>query len=87
MCLCLVTQLCLTLCDLKDCSQAPLSMGFARQEYWTRLPFPTLGDCPDPGIELVCPKAPTRAGGFFPTVPPRKSYSACICLNYSTIES
>ena len=76
MCLCLVTQLCLILCDLKDCSQVSLSMGFSRQEYWSRLPFPTLGDLPDPtGIELVCPVAPALAGGFFPTVPPRKSYS------------
>ena len=30
--------------------QVPLSMGFSRQEYWSRLPFPTLGDLPDPGI-------------------------------------
>ena len=31
--------------------KAPLSMGFSRQEYWSRLQFPALGDCPDPGIE------------------------------------
>ena len=31
--------------------QAPLSMGFPRQEYWSGLPFPTPGDLPDPGIE------------------------------------
>ena len=31
--------------------QAPLSMGFPRQEYWSVLPFPTPGDLPDPGIE------------------------------------
>ena len=55
--------------------QAPLSMEFSRQERWRRLPFPTLGDLPDPGIELVCPVAPALAGGFFSTVPPRKSYS------------
>ena len=35
--------------------QAPLSMGFSRQEYWSRLPFPSLGDLPDPGIE---PRSP-----------------------------
>ena len=33
--------------------QAPLSMGFSRQEYWSRLPFPSLGDLPDLGIEAV----------------------------------
>ena len=31
--------------------QAPLSMGFSRQEYWSGLPFSTLGDLSDPGIE------------------------------------
>ena len=31
--------------------QAPPSMGFSRQEYWSRLPFPSPGDLPDPGIE------------------------------------
>ena len=31
--------------------QAPLSMGFPRQEYWSGLPFPFPGDLPDPGIE------------------------------------
>ena len=35
--------------------QAPLSMEFSRQEYWSRLPFPSLGDCPDPGIEPAYP--------------------------------
>ena len=32
--------------------QAPLSMGFSRQEYWSGLPFPSLGDLPDPGIRI-----------------------------------
>ena len=31
--------------------QAPLSMGFSRQEYWSRLPFPSAGDLPSPGME------------------------------------
>ena len=35
--------------------QAPLSMGFPRQEYWNRLPFPSPGDLPDPGIEPTSP--------------------------------
>ena len=35
--------------------QAPLSMGFSRQEYWSQLPFPSPGDLPDPGIEPVSP--------------------------------
>ena len=45
-------QLCLTLCDLWTVArQAPLSMGFSRQEYWSGLPCPPPGDLPDPGIE------------------------------------
>ena len=35
--------------------QAPLSMGFSRQEYWSGLPFPSPGDPPDPGIKLGFP--------------------------------
>ena len=35
--------------------QAPLSMGFPRQEYWRGLPFPSPGDLPDQGIELASP--------------------------------
>ena len=35
--------------------QAPLSMGFPKQEYWSRLPFPPPGDLPDPGIKPVSP--------------------------------
>ena len=48
----LVTQL----CDPMDCSpQAPLPMGFAKQEYWSELPFSSPGDLPDPGIESRSP--------------------------------
>ena len=36
-------------------NQAPLSMGFSRQEYWSGLPFPSSGDLLDPGIELRSP--------------------------------
>ena len=35
--------------------QAPLSMGFSRQEYWSGLPFPSPEDLPDPGIKLASP--------------------------------
>ena len=53
--------------------QAPLSMGFPRQEYWRGLSFPPPMDFPDPGIELVSPESPTLAGAFFTTEPRRKS--------------
>ena len=39
--------------------QAPLSMGFPRQEYWSGLPFPSPGDLPVPGIKLVSPALQT----------------------------
>ena len=42
-----------------------LSMGSPRQEYWSRLPFPTPGDLPNPGIELVSLAPPALASGFF----------------------
>ena len=51
----LVSQSCLTLCDPMDYSQAPLSMEFSRQEYWSGLPFPSPGDLLDPGIEPESP--------------------------------
>ena len=49
--------------------QAPLSMGFPRQEYWSGLPFPSPGDLPRSGIE---PVSPAVAGRFFTTEPPGK---------------
>ena len=47
--------------------QAPLSMGFSRQEHWSGLPFPPLGNLSDPGIEPVSLSSPILAGGFFTT--------------------
>ena len=49
--------------------QAPLSMGFPRQEYWSGLPFPPPGDLPDPRIETA---SPALAGIFFTTEPSGK---------------
>jgi len=51
--------------------QAPLPMGFSRQEYWSGLPFPSLGDLPNPGIK---PESPALAGGFFTTEPQGKPF-------------
>ena len=64
-CVCVFAQLCLTLCDPWTLTrQALLSMGFSRQEYWSRLLFPTPGDLSDPEIE---PVSPALAGTFFMT--------------------
>ena len=45
--------------------QAPLFMGFSRQEYWSGLPCPSLGDLPDPRIKSTSLTSPAVAGGFF----------------------
>ena len=55
--------------------QAPLSMAFPRQEYWSELPSPTPGDLLDPGIKLA---SPALVGGFFTTEPPGKPDSLVV---------
>ena len=58
---------CVQLCDpWIVAQQAPLSMGFFRQEHWSGVPFSPPGDVPDPGIEL---ESPALAGVFFTTEP------------------
>ena len=49
--------------------QAPLSMGFPRQEYWSGLPFPSPGDLPEPGIK---PRFPALQADALPSEPPGK---------------
>ena len=61
----LVTKSCSTLvAPWTVAHQAPLSMGFSRQEYWSRLPFPSPEDLPNPGIE---PRSPTLQADSLPT--------------------
>ena len=65
-----VAQSCLTLCDPWTVAhQAPPSMGFSRQEYWSWLPFPSPGDLPDPGIE---PRFPRLQADALISAPPGK---------------
>ena len=52
--------------------QAPLSMEFSRQEYWSGLPFPSPGDLPDPGVE---PRSLTLQADSLPSEPPGKPFS------------
>ena len=65
---CLVAEFCLTLFEIVA-HQAPLSMPFPRQEYWSGLPFPSPEDLPHSGIK---PTSPALAGGFFTIEPPGK---------------
>ena len=52
--------------------QTPLSMEFSRQEYWSRLPFISPRNLPNPGIKLESPASSALAGGFFTTESPGK---------------
>ena len=64
----LVAQSCLTLCDPWTVAhQAPLSMEFSRQEYWSGLPFPSPGDLSNPGIKAGSPALPADS---LPPEPP-----------------
>ena len=53
-------------------------MEFFRQEYWSRLPFPTPGNLPDPNIQPTSPESPALAGRFFTTALPGEPWlSVC----------
>ena len=68
----IVTQSCLTLCDpWTVASQAPTSMEFCRQEYWSGLPVPSPGDLPNPETEAT---PPTWQADSLPSEPLEKSY-------------
>ena len=58
--------------------QAPLSMGVSRQEYWSGLPCPPLGDLPNPGIEPASLMSPALAGRFFTTSTSREAHSTTV---------
>ena len=57
-------------------NQAPLSMEFPREEYWSGLAFPTPGDLPDPGINPVSLMSPAWPAGSLPLAPP----ACCACV-------
>ena len=59
--------------------QAPLSMGFSRQKYWSGLPCPPPSHFPDPGIEPEFLVSPTLAGKFFTTAPSGKTMMRFKC--------
>ena len=65
-------QACLFVTPWTVAHQAPLSMKFSSQEYWSGLPFPTPGDLPDTGIELPSLAPLVLAGRFLTTEPPGK---------------
>ena len=68
--------------------QAPLTMGFLRQKYWSELPFPSPGDFPNPGME---PGSPALQADSLPSDPPGKPVFSIyhpqinICLSYAQV--
>ena len=62
---CLITKLYSALVTSWTVCQAPLSMGFSKQKYWSRLPFPSPGGFPDPGVE---PRSPALQADSLPTL-------------------
>ena len=67
---CVCAQLCPTPGTVA--CQAPLSMEFCRQKYWSALRFPSPGDLPHPGIQPLSLGSPALVGRFFTTTPPGK---------------
>ena len=69
--------------------QAPLSIGFSRQEYWRAFPFPLPGGLPDPGIKPTSPVSPELVGKFFTTAPSGKPHfiysSMCVLIPNSSL--
>ena len=63
--------------------QAPLSIGFSRQEYWSGFPCPAPGDLPDPGIELL---SPALQADSLPLVPPGKPNHIYQVKMYDTVK-
>ena len=61
--------------------QAPLSMGYPMQEYWSGLPFPSPEDLPDPGIKPESLASPALAGGFFTTSATWEAQSCYFCCS------
>ena len=57
--------------------QAPLSMEFSRQEYWSELPIPSLGYLPDSGVQPMSLASPTLESQLFTAVPPGKPMAMC----------
>ena len=83
-------QLCLTLCDPRDCSLpgSSLFMEFSRQEYWSRLPLPIPGALSHSGIKPASPVPPASAGQFFTTAGffTTASLGTPYCMHYLKVD-
>ena len=78
-------QSCLFAAPRTIARQAPLSMGFSRQEDWSGLPFPPPGVLPNSEIEPKSPVSPALVGRISTTAPPGKPVTALLRYNWCTI--
>ena len=72
---CVLSPVCVSVIPWAVAHQTPLSMPFPKQEYWSGLPCPPLGDLADSGIKPVSLAPPALAGRFFTITPPGKPLS------------
>ena len=77
-----LSRVCLFVTPWTVAYQAPLSMGFSRQEYRSRLPFPSPGDLPNPGIEPGSPALEADALTSDPPGKPSGKEPACKCRRH-----
>ena len=82
----IIAQFCLTLETLCMVThQAPLSMGFSRQEYWSVLPCPSLKNLPNPGID---PRSPTLQADSLPSEPILpKAQIQCLLFSHQVVSN
>ena len=78
-CVCVLSHVQLFATPWTVAHYTPLSMGFPRQEYWSRLPFPTPEDLPKPKIEPTSLASPALAGRFFITSATWEAHAICCC--------
>ena len=78
-CVCVLSHVQLFATPWMVAHYTPLSMGFPRQEYWSRLPFPTPEDLPKPRIEPTSLASPALAGRFFITSATWEAHAICCC--------
>ena len=89
LCVCMLSHVWLFATSWTPACQAPLSMKFSRQEYWSRLPLPIPGDRPDPGIKPVSLASPAVAGRFFSisaTWEDQGSLDGYVCMHAKSLQ-
>ena len=79
--MCVLSRVRLSVIPWTAAHQEPLSMEFSRQEYWSGLPFPPLGDLPNPGIQSASPMSPALAGRFLTSSASCEGQGGLVCCS------